>query len=202
MRRSLFVTLTSIFAALAIMFTILKLEFPFPVLLYLKFDFAEIPVVSAFFLINPYAGFITSIIHFLFLLYRSGDLLGASMKFSAVFSMLVGFWLIHKFFGRTGGRSWFILSSLLGGFLRIIVMSLLNVIVLLWIAPGYLDYAVFVLSSFFGYSLSYSEALIWTLIFTGVYNFIHVFFSFIPSIIIVRALGSRFGFHGHSSSID
>ena len=195
MRRSLYITLTSIFAGLAIVFTLLKIEFPFPILPYLMFDLSEVPVVSAYLLVGPSSGFLTSVFHYLFLLNRSGDILGPSMKFAAVFSMLVGLWLysslIRLFRGGSNGRLDLLLSSTLGCILRIVVMSIFNVVVLLYIAPAYLSYAAGLLSLLFGYSISESAALSWTLIFTALYNLLHVLFSVLPSIFLVEAIKRR-----------
>lgn len=197
MRRAIVVTMTALFSALSMILTVLKFEIPYPILPYLKFDFAEIPTVIAYFIINPYSGFVCSILHWFFLMYRSGDILGPSMKFAAVISMLIGFKLtsplVKKFYSNPRfNKYYFGICSCVGGLIRIVVMSLFNIVVLLWIAPGYLYFASIVLQNVLGYLPNSGEALYWTLIFTGVYNGIHVIFSIVPAVLLLGVLRKRF----------
>ncbi|MCS7386374.1 MAG: ECF transporter S component [archaeon GB-1867-005] len=196
MRSSVAVTLTAILAALAIVITISRLEVVYPVLPYLKFDFAEIPSVIAFFLVNPFSGFTTAVIHWLFLIYRAGDVLGPTMKFAAVASMLAGFWVASSVGRRIAKnpnfRAYVIACCLAGGVLRVVVMSIFNIVVLLLIAPAYLDYATYLLQQFFGHPLDSGQTLTWTLIFTGIYNSIHVILTIVPGILIYNVVKRRF----------
>lgn len=198
-RRAVVVTMTAIFAALSIILTMLKFEIPYPVLPYLKFDFAEIPTVMAFFIINPYSGFVCSVLHWLFLMNRSTNPIGPFMKFAAVISMLIGFRLTFPLFKKFSSSSslsklFFCICSFGGGLIRVAVMSILNVIVLLWIAPGYLTFASYVLQNVLGYMPNSGETLYWTLVFTAIYNCIHVVFSIIPAIVLLNVLRRRFGY--------
>lgn len=197
MKRAIVVTMTALFSALSIILTVLKFEVPYPLLPYLKFDFAEIPTVIAYFTVNPYSGFVCSVLHWFFLMYRSGDVLGPSMKFAAVVSMLFGFKITSPLLKRFSSdphlaKYYFVFPSCVAGFIRIVVMSIFNVIVLLWIAPGYLGFASYLLQSVLGYLPNSDEALYWTLIFTGVYNGLHVAFSIVPAILLLGVLRGRF----------
>ncbi len=196
MRRTVSLTLTAFYAATAIIITILKLEIYYPLLPYLKFDFAEIPSVIAFIMVGPWSGFTSAIAHWLFLIHSSGNPLGATMKFSAVSSMLIGFWLanviLRKFKKHLSDYNFLIsLCTLSGGIVRVIVMSIFNIIVLTIIAPGYLIFAAEIIRNLIGRNVSLNEALYWTLILTGLYNAIHVVFSAIPSILLIKILRKR-----------
>ena len=141
MRSSVAVTLTAVLAALALVITVSKIEVVYPILPYLKFDFAEIPSVLAFFLVSPYSGLSTAVIHWLFLIYRAGNVLGPTMKFTAVVSMLAGFWFTSLISGRfvknPHWRKYLIACTIVGGVFRVVAMSILNVVVLLFVAPAY-----------------------------------------------------------------
>jgi len=196
-RRTVVVTITALFSALSMILTILKFELPYPFLPYLKFDFAEIPTVAAFFIVNPYSGFVCSIFHWLFLMYRSGSILGPSMKFAAVLSMLIGFRITSPLFKRFYSnpnltKFYFAACSCVGGLIRVVVMSIFNIIVLLWVAPEYLVFAAYMLQKVLGYLPSSGEALYWTLVFTGIYNGVHVVFSIVPAILLVGVLRKQF----------
>src|SRR5881397_2363536 len=78
------------FGALASMLTIVlgpALQPSFPILLYLKFDFAEVVDVTAFLVFGPVAGLLTAMIHGGILATvpgGTGAAFGASLKFLAV----------------------------------------------------------------------------------------------------------------------
>lgn len=195
--RSVIVAGTAVFSALAVMLTIAKLVLPFPFLPYLKFDSAEIPVTFAFLLLGPIPGLLSSVIYWIILTARAGYVLGPAMKFAAVASMYVGCWagtlLSHRVFrGRRGVKSLLIFGSSMGIVVRVIIMSIFNLVVLLLVAPSYLDFAASILVKVIGLtSSSPFEVLAWTLALTAVYNAIHVVVAIIPSYIIIRALMFR-----------
>jgi len=97
------------------------LKIPFPWLPFLKFDFTGIPIVLSVLIISLNAGAVTSIVAFLAILVRSGDIVGASMKAFAEFSTVLGFFIGSKI---PGGRSKLsrIFSYTLGCTARILVM--------------------------------------------------------------------------------
>jgi len=192
-RKSVILTYIAVFSSLSIILAIIRAEVPFPPLPYLKFDFAEIPVMIVFMLGGPIPALFTEVIHWLGLTFRSGWL-GPLMKFLAVVPMIIGFWIgikvgvkIPQRHGGMGSMRIFILGIIFGIIMRVMVCSLTNILVLLLISPNYLLYAEVMLRAI-GISVnSPLDVLIWTLIFTGIFNAIHVPLSSITSLIILKA---------------
>jgi riboflavin transporter FmnP len=127
---------TAILAALVIVFDYtLKfsgLKIPFPWMPFLKFDFTGVPIVISFLLFGTSSSAITSTIACLGIVIRSGDLIGGVMKgiaeFSTVLGMALGLRLMGQF--KTGSRSTKVISVIHGVLLRILSMSVWNLIVL------------------------------------------------------------------------
>ncbi len=90
MRESGKVALTAVMSALAIALSLLRVELPYPVLPYLKFDSAEIPVTLTAFLCGFKYAAAAELMHFLGLVVRGSPPVDASMKLFAVLSMLAG----------------------------------------------------------------------------------------------------------------
>jgi len=186
-RRSVLVAYTAIFAALAILLTFSHAEVPFPLMPYLKFDFAEIPVMLALFLGGFGVGLSTSIIHWIVLTIARGWFLGPLMKFLAVAPMVIGSWLgIRMVKGRSLWKT-LAMALLLGIIFRVAVSSITNVVVLLWVAPDYLKFSASILRAI-GFNISSeTEALMLTLWFNAIFNIIHVFLSSIVAYMVFKA---------------
>ncbi len=191
---SLRVCFAAVCAGLAVYMTVYKLVFAFPVLPYLKFEVAEIPVVVAFFSAGPLWGLISAAIYWgVLTVVGEWSPLGPAMKFLAVAPMLLGLWAgstIHRrlFNCKWGLKGFFALSLPIAIVLRVIVMSLLNFVVLWYLFPFFLDIASASMKATVGLNVPGREAaLMWTLIFTAAFNIIHVFLSTIPSYIVVKA---------------
>jgi riboflavin transporter FmnP len=191
---SLRVCLAAVCAGLAVYMTVYKLVFAFPVLPYLKFEVAEVPVVVAFFSAGPLYGLISAAIYWAVLtLVGEWTPLGPAMKFLAVAPMLLGLWAgstIHRRLlnGKWGMRGFFALSLPTAIVLRVIVCSLTNFVVLWCLFPFFLDIASASMKATLGIDIPGREAaLTWTLIFTAIFNIIHVFLSTIPSYIVAKA---------------
>ena len=90
MKESRKAVLAAMMGALAIALSLLRVQLPYPVLPYLKFDFAEIPVTLTLFLCGFKYAVVAELVHFLGLLARGSEPVGASMKLLAVLSMLAG----------------------------------------------------------------------------------------------------------------
>src|SRR5712692_11701421 len=87
------------FGALAAMLTIVlgpALQPSFPILVYLKFDFAEVVDVIAFLMFGPIAGLLTAMVHGGILAEVGGDPFGASLKFLAVLTTYAGIFLTSR----------------------------------------------------------------------------------------------------------
>ena len=129
-RRTTTVVGTAVLGALVLVFDYtLKFsgwKIPFPWFPQLKFDFTGIPIVLSLFMYGLPSGATTSSIAFLAILLRSGDPIGASMKAVAEFSTILG---MTPFINKTGriGKS---MSIALGLVLRVVTMSLFNLVVL------------------------------------------------------------------------
>jgi riboflavin transporter FmnP len=184
------ISLSAVFSALAVMLTMTNLTIPFPLLPYLRFDFSEIPVTSAFFLIGPQYALLSSVIYWIVLTIRAGDILGPAMKFAAVASMIIGFWAASKI---TRGekaqrlRTLVISGLFIGIVLRVVVMSLINYAVLLFIAPFYLDYAAGLVAALGLPTSTTLQTVFWVLLLTGLYNLLHTILSMVPSVFISEA---------------
>ncbi|HDD43216.1 MAG: hypothetical protein DRN61_03700 [Thaumarchaeota archaeon] len=178
----------SCLACLAAILAILPLSFSYPIIPYLKFDFAEIPVFLAFLLMGPEAGFISSIVYWLvLLLVGSYTPLGPTMKFAAVTSTLLGFWLGFK--ALKTPRGGLILGLILGCILRVLAMSLFNYVALICLFPELLDFAAASISAFLGISFSSRISAFTTVAaFTAIFNILHVPLSIAPAYFIVRSI--------------
>lgn len=200
------VTLTGagVFAALAAILTLAKAAVPFPLIPYLQIDFSEIPILIAFFLFGPPAAAISAVIQWIFLnVTGSNAPLGPAIKFAAVISTLGGLWLGNVVYRRVKGntaRPTLAVSIMLGsGILwRVIAMTVVNYMVLVYIAPvffgaDYLGFAKFTLEKSTGWQFA-SETMVlsYTLLFTAVYNVVNVLVAAIPAGLIVSPITNSF----------
>ena len=188
------ISLSAVFSALSVVLTMAKLTIPFPLLPYLEFDFSEIPITSVVFLIGPEYAMLSAAIYWIVLTIRAGDLLGPAMKFAAVASMIIGFWLVSKI---TNGKTQKSLQSavtsglVLGVVIRVLVMSVFNYVVLTVIAPFWLDYAAGFVAVLGLPTTSALQTILWVLVLTGIYNLLHTVLSVVPSAFISEAAIGR-----------
>src|SRR6266581_7080785 len=118
------------FGALAAMLTIVLgpvLQPSFPILLYLKFDFAEVVDVIAFLVFGPVAGLLTAIIHGGILAEVPGGAgpFGASLKFLAVLTTYIGIYLSSKLGRQTLKRAGFSMA-VFSLATRVLLMTVVN----------------------------------------------------------------------------
>ncbi len=66
------------------------LKIPFPWMPTLKFDFTGIPITLSLLMYGLPSALTTSLVAFIAIIARSGDMVGASMKFAAEFSTVLG----------------------------------------------------------------------------------------------------------------
>jgi len=190
-RLSLLISATSIFGALASILAILPLSIPYPPIPYLKFDLAEIPVMIALLCFGPVPGVGSALIYWAILLWR-GEFspIGPSMKFLAVFSMLLGLWIGAKIFKRS--KFTLHLSFLLGALFRILSMTAMNYLIAYLLFPDFMSLAARTISLALGINFSGElSCLIMVLAFTAIFNLIHSILSIAPSILIVKYISSR-----------
>jgi len=178
----------SCLACLAAVLAILPLSFSYPIIPYLKFDFAEIPVFLAFLLMGPEAGFLASAVYWLvLLLVGSFTPLGPTMRFAATGSTLLGLWLGFKVLKAPRGG--LVLGSVLGCILRVLTMSLFNYVVLIYLFPEFLDLAAASVSAFLGISFSSKISAFMTVaFFTAIFNILHVPLSIAPAYFMVGSI--------------
>ena len=188
------IALSAIFSALAVMLTMINITIPFPLLPYLKFDFSEIPVTLAFFLIGPQYALLSTAIYWIVLTIRAGDILGPAMKGAAVASMIIGLWVASKVTkgNKANGVKSLITSGLvIGILLRVVMMSVFNYAVFTIIAPFWLEYATGLVAALGLPTTSTSQTILWVLLLTGLYNLLHTALSMIPSVFITEATIDR-----------
>jgi riboflavin transporter FmnP len=202
----------AVFAALAAILTLARASVPFPLIPYLQIDLAELPIMISFFLFGPIAGIITEVVHWLFLNETGSDApLGPAIKFVAVMSTFLGFWLGGAIYSRlgaaTGRRPVFGLSLIfgLGAVLRVAAMTVMNYAVLVYIGPvffgaDYVTYAKSTLVATTGWQFSGDAAVLsWVLIFTALYNVINLLVASVPAGLIVSPLTNSFR---HITSVE
>ncbi len=189
------------FGALASLITILlgpALQPSFPILFYLKFDFAEVVDLLAFLIFGPVAGTLTATVHLIILSFAPGGTgaFGASLKFLAVLTTYLGVFLATRLgkhmLARTG------LTMTLGGLVtRVALMTVVNYAYFVVLATtlfgkenDYAAFAQFVLSKA-GINLTGVGLLIYVLELTAVFNAVHAIFTIVVSLVVVSALLTR-----------
>jgi riboflavin transporter FmnP len=188
------IALTSVFTSLAVILTIINITIPFPILPYLKIDFSEIPIMMTFFSLGPVYGLTSATIYWIILSFRAGDILGPAMKYVAVTSMILGFWISGKGLLHRYARSQkhiIVNGTLLGLVIRVVLMSLFNYLVLMFIAPYYLDFAAGLINAAGLNASSSIQVLLWTMLITGIYNAVHTLVTVIPAVWITNTSFQR-----------
>jgi riboflavin transporter FmnP len=200
-----------VFAALAAILTLAKAAIPFPLIPYLQIDFSEIPILIAFFLFGPVSATISAVIQWIFLNVQGSDApLGPMIKLIAIMSMLGGFAFgnaVYRRIRHDGNRPAVALSVMFGGGIlwRVIAMTLVNYVVLLYVGPlffgaDYLSYARFTLEHTTGWRFGNNFiVLTYTLIFTAIYNIINLIVAAIPAGLIITPVTKSFK---HITSIE
>ncbi|MEM0084059.1 MAG: hypothetical protein QW743_00990 [Candidatus Methanomethylicia archaeon] len=192
--RTFRISISAAFAALSAILTALPLSIPFPVIPYLKFDVAEIPVMIAFLTFGTFPGIVSSITLWIILnVFGSWVPIGPAMKFAAIISTIIGIWIasgfknapIEYFTSKTRG----ILMLIGGATLRVMVMGIFNYIILWWLFPFFIDIAVKSITLTTGINIATPlEKLFWIMAFTALFNILHTIISIIPSLAIAKII--------------
>ncbi|MCS7114729.1 MAG: hypothetical protein RMJ15_09015 [Nitrososphaerota archaeon] len=180
-----------VFSALALVLTFSRAEIPYPLMPYLKFDFAEVPVMMALLLGGLVPGLATAVIHWVGLSLARGWVLGPMMKFLAVVPMVFGFWLGVRFHRRRWTAKSLAAAFSLGIALRVAVCAFVNAVVLLVVAPEFLKFSEYALKAVGIHAASTSDVLLWTIALNGIFNALHVVLSSIIAVSLFRAVASR-----------
>ncbi len=186
MRRSLELSITAIMGAFATILSLMKIEIPFPILIYLKIDFAEIPVFLTYFLCNTRFSIVSSLLHFLGLFLRTGDILGPSMKMIAEVSNLIGL-----FIGSLIKKKDIKYEALTGILFRTVAMTAINIPILTVLFPAYLDFSKSLLEQVGFKLVSSFHILFYTLLLIAIYNVLNSLLSIIISYIIYKSTKKR-----------
>lgn len=174
-------TIIAIFSALSIVLSLSPLKFSAPYAPFLKYQFWEIAIVTAFLLYGVKVGISISTINTLVLfVFFPGDLpAGPLYNFIAVLSMLSGIYIVQRVAGKrfSRGREAILtsISTATGIVTRVIVMSIVNLIVLPLSPP-------------FGYNIA-PDALPGFIATVTLFNATIVLYTIPVSYIIARAVG-------------
>jgi riboflavin transporter FmnP len=211
-KTKLTLTGAAVFAALAAILTLAKASVPYPLMPYLQIDFSEIPIIMAFFLFGPVAATIATVIQWLFLNVQGGDApLGPAIKFVAIMSTLGGFCFGDLIYRRIRSRTahpTVALSLILSNAIvwRVVAMSVVNYVVLLYIAPVFFgaDYLGFAKATMMQLHLGLNlattgDVLAYTLLFTALYNVINLLIAAVPAELIVSPVTASFK---HITSVE
>ena len=185
------IALSAVFSALSVMLTMINITIPFPLLPYLKFDFSEIPVTTAFFLVGPQYALLSTAIYWIVLTIRAGDILGPAMKMAGVASMIIGLWIGAKVTKGRELRSMVTTGMVIGIILRVITMSIFNYAVFTVIAPFYLDYAAGLIAALGLPTTTAFQTILYALLLTGIYNLLHTVLSLVPAVFVSEASLNR-----------
>lgn len=187
--------LSAILASLATFMTLSQLVFPFPVLPYLRFELAEVPVVAGFLLLGPAAGLTSAAIYWGILNFVGEWVpIGPLMKLLSLAPTLIGLWIGLEVYQRTlrkrgGAALHFGVGVSFGILSRVMVTTILNYVLLGYMFPFFLELAAVSIRAATGIDLAPgTSALIGALAFTAVFNIIHTFISVIPAYAIARAV--------------
>ena len=185
-RISILTSSSTCLGALAALFATLPLYVYYPLIPYLRFELAEIPVVLSLLILGPEPAIFSSVIYWaVLLLVGEFSPIGPTMKFVAVFTMLIGLWLGFKI--SKNSKMGVFLGSCLGCALRAISMTIFNYIILVFMFPEFLRLATASVSTALGIEFSsQAAALLMIFIFTAIYNVLHVILSVTPAYLLVK----------------
>ena len=164
----------SVFGALALVISLSKLEIPYPIAPFLKIDFSEIIDLLALFFGGGYVGILTATVHFLGLMVNAEFLVGPPMKYIGVLSLFLGIFISEKLLGHY--TKWekreFGISIVISSLIRAVIMILVNIILILWIAPEFYNFYTYQLT-LLGYAkVTFLDVTLYMSLIIGSYNII------------------------------
>jgi len=179
-----YISSVAMLSSLAAVMTLLKLEVPYPLIPYLKFDFAEIPSAIALLMYDLKTSSLVALVHLLILMIRGEFVpLGPLMKFAAVISTLLGF---HpSLIGRKNVNLRRVIFGMMTAIVaRCIIMTLANYLVLTLLMPDLIKATSSLLRRVV--DMRGLDDLAYILIFTGLYNAMHVIMTIGLAFIIFK----------------
>jgi len=175
----------AVLAALAYALSILRARFSYPLLPFLSFDFAEIPDILAYLLFGLYGGLLATVAHWIALNFGLPfhALVGPTMKLIAVLTTILGLEAAL----RLGGRHSLVNGLALSLVSRTAVMAAATFLLYYYLFPEvYLPFSRRTLGSV-GIAVEGDLMLATVMvIFTSIFNMIHVFVSVIPAYAIYK----------------
>lgn len=175
----------AVLAALAYALSILRARFSYPLLPFLSFDFAEIPDILAYLLFGLYGGLLATIAHWIALNFGLPFhvLVGPAMKLLAVLTTILGLEAAL----RLGGKHSLVNGLALSLISRTTVMAVATFLLYYYLFPQtYLPFSRRALGNV-GMVVEGDLMLATVMvIFTSIFNMIHVFLSVIPAYAIYK----------------
>jgi len=191
-RRSVSLTGAAVFGGLAALSTVIvpaRIQPPYPIMPFLKFDPAELFSVFAFLIFGPISAIIAATVHWILLTATgtSGPL-GPATKFVSVLSTLLGLWVGSKIYSRLAGtfrHPSFAIVSMLGSamLLRVIILLPVNYFVFTYIGPvifgiNYISVSQQALQTTLGLHFAGVDQIVAAmLLYTSIFNVLHAVFS-------------------------
>jgi riboflavin transporter FmnP len=152
-------------------------------LTYLKFDPAEIIVILSLLLFGPYVAIGIAFIHFALLNVFTGfPIIGPGMKFLAVISTIVGIYLGLTLFKFKKSLYMILFALILALIIRNVVMTVANYALFITIFAGFLPFAEAMITE----AIGLPGSLFLILVFTAIYNSIHVLIAVLPAYYIAK----------------
>jgi riboflavin transporter FmnP len=152
-------------------------------LTYLKFDPAEIIVILSLLLFGPYVSIGIAFIHFALLNVFTGfPIIGPGMKFLAVISTIVGIYLGLTLFKFKKTLYMILFALILALIIRNVVMTVANYALFITIFAGFLPFAEAMITE----AIGLPGSLFLILVFTAIYNSIHVLIAVLPAYYIAK----------------
>jgi riboflavin transporter FmnP len=184
MNKTVQVSLIGIFGAIVALISLtLSNYLSFYPLTYLKFDPAEIIVILSLLLFGPYVAIGIAFIHFALLnVFTAFPIIGPAMKFLAVISTIVGIYLGLTLFKFKKTIYMILFALILALIIRNVVMTIANYALFITIFAGFLPYAEAMLTK----AIGLPGSLFLILVFTAIYNSIHVLIAVLPAYYIAK----------------
>ena len=185
----------AVMGSLAVVLTFAGLEVPYPPLPYLKFDFAEIPIVLALLIYGFPPALLATIVYWIILLaFGSFSPIGPSMRFLATLSMVLGLYAGYVMFREekvelNPSALPLVAGSIVGIIFRVLVMTLANYVVLIVLFPEFMGMAINDVCKALGWSFnSPEEEVFWVFAFIGIFNVLQSLLSIVPAALLVKAI--------------
>ncbi len=189
MRYSLKIALSSLLGALATVISISFHGIPYPIAPFLKIDFSEIIDLLALYIGGWWVGITVATIHFLGLMVNTEYLIGPPMKYVAVLSMYAGIYICTKVIRVPANPRYniklYLATIISSSIVRAVIMILVNIVVLLFIAPEFYVFFEKQLSALTGVEPSVIDVFLYIGYIIGSYNVIQTIVALIPVYILL-----------------